>query len=180
MSAPEREPGSGGARYYSGFYPMHLALLSVASNVLPVAWWTPVSKDPFRFLVAIDRRNHSLELLRGCGEAALHFLPSSERERVIRAGYSSGKRRDKISKLGFVLEPAVSLTETRVVQGADAIFELRVRREIGEPDDDGDHVPFLFDVVHVHRGARPAMGEPLLFLGWRDFATLGERWRFRP
>ena len=168
------------ARYYSGFYPMHLALLSVARNVLPVAWWTPASKEPFRFVVAIDRRNHSLELLRRCGEAALHFLPWSERERVVRAGYSSGKKRDKASKLGFVLEPAACLAETRVVQGADAVFELRVRRELVDQDDDGDHVPFLFDVVHVHRGTRPATGEPLLFLGWRDFATLGERWRFRP
>ncbi|MBM4243669.1 MAG: flavin reductase family protein [Deltaproteobacteria bacterium] len=176
MSAPPAP----NARYYSGFYPMHLALLSVARNVLPVAWWTPVSKDPFRFVVAIDRRNHSLALLRGCGEAALHFLPWRERERVIRAGYASGRRRDKASRLGFELEPATALAETYVVRGADAVFELRVRRELVDADDDGDHVPFLFDVVHVHRGTRPATGEPLLFLGWRDFATLGERWRFRP
>lgn len=169
-----------GDRYYSGFYPMHLALLSVAGNVLPVAWWTPVSKDPFRFLIAIDRKNHSLELLRRCGEAALHFFPWGERERVIRAGYTSGRKRDKASRLGFAMEPAACLAETRVVRGADSIFELRVRREVDDGDDAGDHAPFLFDVVHVHRRTRPAMGAPLLFLGWRDFATLGERWRFRP
>ena len=27
--------------YYSGFYPMQLALLTVADNLMPLAWWTP-------------------------------------------------------------------------------------------------------------------------------------------
>jgi flavin reductase (DIM6/NTAB) family NADH-FMN oxidoreductase RutF len=44
--------------YYSGFYPMHLALLTVTSNLMPMAWWIPISKKPFRFLIAISRKNH--------------------------------------------------------------------------------------------------------------------------
>ena len=45
--------------YYSGFYPMHLALLTVANNLMPMAWWTPISKEPFRLLIAMDRKNHT-------------------------------------------------------------------------------------------------------------------------
>jgi flavin reductase (DIM6/NTAB) family NADH-FMN oxidoreductase RutF len=164
--------------YYSGFYPMHLGLLSVADNVMPIAWWTPISKEPFRFLLAIDRRNHSLALLREHREAVLHFFPFAERERVVRAGYRSGRRGGKAARLGLTLRPAEKLATTRVVDGADAAFELTVACELAEPA--GDHVPFLCDVVHVHRGRRPAHGAPLLFLGWRDFATLGERARFTP
>jgi hypothetical protein len=26
--------------YYTGFHPTHLALLTVASNLMPMAWWT--------------------------------------------------------------------------------------------------------------------------------------------
>lgn len=163
--------------YYSGFYPMHLALLGVGENLMPLAWWTPVSKEPFRFLIAMDRRNHSLGLLRDLREAALQFLPFAERERVIRAGYLSGRRVRKAERLGFTLRPAVRLARTRLVDGADAAFELVVREELAT---DGDHVPFVLDVVHVHRGRRPAHGEPILFLGYRDFATLGRRERFRP
>lgn len=164
--------------YYAGYYPMHLGLLSVADNVMPIAWWTPVSKDPFRFLLAIDRRNHTLALLRDRREAVLHFFPFAERERIVRAGYCTGRRRRKAEHLGWTLRPAVRLAGTRMVEGADAAFELVVASEIEAPA--GDHVPFVCDVVHVHRNRRPARGSPLLFLGWRDFATLGERARVRP
>lgn len=166
------------AKYYSGFYPMHLGLLSVATNLFPVAWWTPISKDPFRFLVAVDRKNHSLKLLREHGEAALHFFSYADRERVVRAGYLSGRKHNKAARLGFDLVPATRLETTQIVNGADAVFEMTVREELQR--ENGDHAPFVLDVVHVHRRRRPATGQPLLFLGYRDFATLGERTRFRP
>jgi flavin reductase (DIM6/NTAB) family NADH-FMN oxidoreductase RutF len=157
---------------------MHLGLLSVAGNVMPIAWWTPISKEPFRFLLAIDRKNHSLELLRQHREAVLHFFPFEQRERVIRAGYSSGRRVNKTARLGFRVRPAEKVRDTVVIEDAEAAFELANALEIEEPA--GDHVPFIFDVAHVHRLRRPATGQPLLFLGYRDYATLGDRARFRP
>jgi flavin reductase (DIM6/NTAB) family NADH-FMN oxidoreductase RutF len=164
--------------YYSGFYPMHLALLTVADNLMPMAWWTPISKDPFRCLIAMDRKNHTLSLLREHGEAVLNFLPWTERERVVRAGYMTGRRGRKAERLGFRCTPAQQLKHTGVVDGVYTAFELMVVSELEEPS--GDHVPFVCDVVHVHRRRRAATGDPILFLGYRDFATLGERWRFRP
>jgi flavin reductase (DIM6/NTAB) family NADH-FMN oxidoreductase RutF len=161
--------------YWAGFYPMHLGLLTVGENLMPIAWWTPVSKDPFRFLLAIDRRNWSLGLLRETREAALHFLPFAERERVVRAGYVSGRRVRKAERLGFALAPAAVLERTRVLAGAPVCYELRVARELDEPA--GDHAPFVCDVVHVHRGRKPVAGEPLLFCGFHDVATLGARAR---
>jgi flavin reductase (DIM6/NTAB) family NADH-FMN oxidoreductase RutF len=157
---------------------MHLALLTVASNLMPMAWWTPISKEPFRLLIAMDRKNHTLGLLREHREAVLNFLPWAERERVVRAGYLTGRRGRKAERLGFRLTPARQLQEAGVVAGVQTAFELVVVAEPEEPA--GDHVPFVCDVVHVHRQRRPATGEPLLFLGYRDFAPLGERWRFRP
>jgi flavin reductase (DIM6/NTAB) family NADH-FMN oxidoreductase RutF len=103
--------------YYSGFYPMHLALLTVANNLMPMAWWTPISKEPFRFLIAMDRKNHTLSLLRESQEAVLNFLPWTERERVVRAGYLTGRRGKKPERLGFRLIPARQLKHTGVVEG---------------------------------------------------------------
>ena len=40
---------------------MHLALLTVGENFLPLAWWTPISKSPFRFLIAVERENYSFK-----------------------------------------------------------------------------------------------------------------------
>jgi len=160
--------------YRSYFYPMHLALLSVGRNFMPLAWWTPVSKEPFRFLLAIDRKNHTLFLLRELGEAALSFLPWEERAWVVRSGYLSGRRVDKAEKLGVALRPAQKLQKTLVPEKALAVFELKVE----EWPSDGDHALFLGEVLHVE-GSPEARRRPILFLGFRDFATLGETWRHR-
>lgn len=161
-------------RYRSLFYPMHLALLSAGRNFMPLAWWTPVSKEPFRFLLAIDRKNHTLLLLRELGEAALSFLPWEERAWVVRSGYLSGRKVDKARRLEVALRPAQKLQKTAVPEKALAVFELSVK----EFPTDGDHALFLGDVLHVE-GSPEARRRPILFLGFRDFATLGETWRHR-
>ncbi|BAW02904.1 conserved protein of DIM6/NTAB family [Thermus thermophilus] len=161
--------------YRSFFYPMRLALLSSGENFMPMAWWTPVSKSPFRFLLAVDRKNHTLSLLRELSEAALSFLPWEERAWVVRAGYLTGRKGRKAERLGVALRPARRLAHTLVPEKALAVFELKVT----EWPMDGDHALFLGDVVHVE-GSPEARLRPILFLGFRDYATLGERWRFSP
>ncbi|MFN3179227.1 MAG: flavin reductase family protein [Thermus sp.] len=163
------------APYRAYFYPMRLALLSVGENFMPLAWWTPVSKRPFRLFFAIDRENHTLTLLRELGEAALSFLPWEERAWVVRAGYLSGRRVRKAERLGVTLRKTRSLGHTWVPEKALAVYEMRVT----EWPLEGDHALFLGDVVHVE-GSPRAKERPILFLGFRDYATLGETWRFRP
>lgn len=165
------------AEYRSSFYPKHLALLAVGENVMPLAWWTPISKEPFRLLIAMDRRNYSLDLLRTHREAVLHLMPWRERNRVVRAGYVSGREVNKARELGFRFEPAAKLRHTSIVQGAYSAFELVVLSEMDDPE--ADHVAFIFQVVAVHTTQHPHDGEPILFLGGRNYATLGERWQFR-
>jgi hypothetical protein len=41
LRLPEREL----CVYYSGFYPRQLALLTVGSNLMPMAWWSPISSE---------------------------------------------------------------------------------------------------------------------------------------
>ncbi len=161
--------------YRAFFYPMRLALLAVGRNFMPMAWWMPASKEPFRFLLAVDRKNHTLSLLRELSEAALAFYPWEERAWVVRAGYLTGRRVRKAERLGVALRPARCLAHTWVPEGALAVFELKV----AEWPTDGDHALFMGEVVHVE-GSSEAKERPILFLGFRDFATLGERWRFRP
>ncbi|WP_105317171.1 flavin reductase family protein [Thermus tenuipuniceus] len=171
----ERKSTGKSAPYRAFFYPMHLALLCVGKNFMPMAWWTPVSKEPFRFLFAMDRENHTLILLRELGEAALTFLSWEERDWVVRSGYLSGRRVRKAERLGVDLRPARKLRHTQVPEGALAVFEL----EVMELPLEGDRALFLGDVVHAE-GSPQAKERPILFLGFRDYATLGERWRFRP
>ncbi|WP_413217745.1 flavin reductase family protein (plasmid) [Thermus oshimai] len=137
--------------YKAHFYPMRLALLAVGRNFMPMAWWTPVSKEPFRFLLAVDRKNHTLTLLRELGEGALCFLPWEERAWVVRAGYLTGRKADKAEQLGVALRPARVLQRTLVPEKALAVYELRTV----EWPTDGDHALFLGEVVleaHTYPG----------------------------
>jgi flavin reductase (DIM6/NTAB) family NADH-FMN oxidoreductase RutF len=156
------------------FFPVHLALLSVGENMMPIGFWTVISKEPFRILISLGVGNHSLALLRKYKEAALHFMPWQERDRVVRAGYLSGRDHNKAESLGFKLFPAEKLTHTRLVEGADSILEMKVHMEIANVS--REFAPHIMNVVHVHEVTK--QHQPILFNGLEDFSTAGERWNY--
>jgi hypothetical protein len=46
------------------FFPQQLLLLSVGDNMMPMGYWTAISKEPFRFLICMGVGNYSLTLLK--------------------------------------------------------------------------------------------------------------------
>ena len=52
--------GPPNAPFKAKYFPLHLALLTVGENMLPIGNWTVISKDPFRVLIAMSVGNHSL------------------------------------------------------------------------------------------------------------------------
>lgn len=164
------------APFKSAFFPLHLALLTVGENMMPIGYWTIISKKPFRILLSVGVGNHSLVLLKKYKEAALHFMPWSERERVVRAGYLSGRDVNKAELLGFKLTPAEVLEHTRLVEGADSSLEMVVYRELMHVST--EFLPFIMDVVAVHGHINPIERDPILFLSEDHFASLGERWEY--
>jgi flavin reductase (DIM6/NTAB) family NADH-FMN oxidoreductase RutF len=159
------------------FFPLHVALLSVGENIMPIGYWTVISKNPFRFFISMGVGNHSLLLLKKYKEAALHFMPWSERHKVARAGYLSGRDVNKAQELGFTLIPAEKLQQTKLVAGADSTFETVVYRELMHLS--REFSPFVLDVVAVHGDLTPFEREPIIFLSEDHFATLGERWEYK-
>lgn len=160
----------------TGFFPVHVVLLSVGDNLMPLGYWTIISKSPFRFLIAMGVGNHTLTLLKKYKEAALNFMPWSERERVIQAGFISGRNTSKAQRLGFEMKPSAVLEHTPIVKGADAVFETVVHQELMNLS--REFAPFILNVVYVHKAANHLEHDPILFYGEEDFATIGERWKF--
>ncbi|MCU0485648.1 MAG: flavin reductase [Anaerolineales bacterium] len=165
------------AAFTSVFFPQQVALITVGDNMLPMGYWTVVSKEPFRVLLLMGVGNHSLGLLKKHKEAAMHFMPWSDRERVVRAGYISGRNVNKAETLGFTLLPAEKLKATKLVAGAEGILELVVNRELLNIS--REFAPFIMDVVAVHGDIGPEQRHPILFLSQESFATLGERWEYK-
>ena len=145
--------------------------------MMPIAHWMVISKEPFRFLIAMQLGNHCLSLLRKHQEAAIHFMPWSDRERVVRAGYMSGSFTNKAERLGYQLLPAEKLQSTSLVEGADCIFETVVFKELTGISH--EFAPFVLEVVAFHGNVEAAERQPILFLKEYHFATTGEQWRFR-
>jgi flavin reductase (DIM6/NTAB) family NADH-FMN oxidoreductase RutF len=145
--------------------------------MMPIAHWMVISKDPFRFLIAMQLGNYSLTLMKKYQEAAIHFVPWQDRERVVRAGYMSGDFTNKAERLGFNLITAEKLQRTKLVEGADIVFETKLVQEL--PGISHEFAPFVMDVIAVHGEVEPIDRQPILFMKEYEFATVGEGWRFR-
>lgn len=77
------------------FFPVHLSLLSVGENMMPLGYWTLISREPFRMMISMSVSNYTLTLLRKYREAVLHFFPWRMREMVVRAGHMTGRESNK-------------------------------------------------------------------------------------
>ena len=174
MSTQNSEPS---VPYNTQYFPLHLAFLTVGENMMPIAHWMVISKEPFRFLIAMQLGNHSLKLLRKHQEAALHFMPWNDRDRVVRAGYMSAEFTNKAERLGYSLVEAEKLQSTKLIEGADAVFETMVYQEL--PGISHEFAPFVLDVVAFHGKVDAAERQPILFTKEYHFATTDENWRFQ-
>jgi len=163
------------APFNARFFPQHITLVSIGENILPMGYWTVISKTPFRFLICMQLGNYSLDLIRKYREAALHFLPWKEREKVVRAGYISGRDGSKAQRLGFNFVPAEKLAHTNLVEGYDSAYETVVYKELEGLS--GEFAIFILDVVATHGSVNPLRREPIFFLSLKDFATVGEKWK---
>ncbi len=166
------------APFNANFFPQHVMLLTVAENMMPLGYWTVISKEPFRFLVCMQLGNFTLDLLREYREAALQFMPWNDRECVARAGHLSGRDGPKAPRLGYQLIPAERLQHTKLVDGADVTYETLVLQEIEGLSH--EFALFVLDVVAISGSVSPLRRDPILYLSQKDFATLGERYKYRP
>jgi flavin reductase (DIM6/NTAB) family NADH-FMN oxidoreductase RutF len=171
-------PAQPSAPFNANFFPQQVMLISSGENMMPLGYWTVISKEPFRFLICVQLGNYSLGLIRETGEVALHFMPWSEREQVAKAGHISGRDGPKAPRLGFDLIPAQKLEQTKLVAGADLVYECLVLKELEEFSH--EFALFILDVIETRGNVNPMRRDPILYLSQKDFARLGEKYRYRP
>lgn len=79
--------------------------------------------------------------------------------------------------LGYTLYPADKLQHTKLVEGADSIFEMVVHRELLNMS--REFVPFVMDVVATHGTMKPKERQPIFYQTLYDFSTSGEQWEYK-
>jgi flavin reductase (DIM6/NTAB) family NADH-FMN oxidoreductase RutF len=166
------------APFNANFFPQHVMLLTVGENMMPMGYWTVISKEPFRFLICMQLGNYTLDLLREIQEAAIQFMPWSDRERVVKAGHLSGRDGPKAPRLGYDLIPAAKLQHTMIVDGADVTYETVVLKELEGLSH--EFALFVLDVVAASGNLSPLRRDPIFYLSQKDFATMGEKYKYRP
>lgn len=172
------EPNQQSAPFDAKFFPQHVMILTVGENMMPMGYWTVISKEPFRFLICMQLGNYTLDLLREFKEAAIQFMPWSDRESVVKAGHLSGRDGPKAPRLGYNLIAAEKLTNTKLIEGADITYETIVFQELEGLSH--EFAIFVLDVIATSGEVSPLQRNPIFYLSQKDFATLGEKYKYRP
>ncbi len=146
--------------------PRIAALLTCGSNIMPLAWHMPVSKEPFRYAVAIRSENHTHDLIKKNREFALNFLDISYQDAYQKSGDIHGGSVDKFELSGLHQKDALSI-ESTLIEEAYMIYECILVDIISY----GDHDIFVADVnLILNKETKEA--KPTLFLGKGYYDTL--------
>jgi len=146
--------------------PRLAALLTCGTNIMPLAWHMPVSKEPFRYAVAIRNENHTHELIRQNRAFALNFLDISYQDTYQKCGETHGGSVDKFELSGLHHKSGLSI-DTTLIEEAYMIYECILVDIISY----GDHDIFIADVNLILNKENQDIN-PTLFLGKGYYDTL--------
>lgn len=147
------------------------------SNVLPVAWHTPLSAEPPLVGIAIERSRHSADLISHSQEFAINIPARPLLHHVQYLGSLTGRHVDKLEATQMETFAATHITAP-LLRGCLAWIECEVTEAIPI----GDHTLFvgLVRAVHVDpdaftdrwRPEAPLEHRPLHYLGDTAYAAL--------
>jgi flavin reductase (DIM6/NTAB) family NADH-FMN oxidoreductase RutF len=144
------------------------------SNLITLAWTTPVSAKPPMVAIAVAPGRYSHELISGSGEFVINVPASGILPAVWYCGTVSGRDGDKFGGSGLTEAPAAAV-------GAPLVAECfaHIECRVAAAPVVGDHTLFVGEVVAVSAETKALDGRlrlrrpyhTLHHLGGRDFVT---------
>lgn len=164
----------------------HVPLLVVTrsdehgTNVMTAAWWMLAGYEPFRYLLSVDQKTHTYDVLEANPAFVMGVPTASMVEAVALCGSVSGRDVDKVARLDLSLAPSV---EVDVPLLADALGNVECRVE--DAFEFGNNTYYVAEVAAAHvrtgmldgRLLRPE-ADPLAYMGsdWDDAGE--EKYRY--
>jgi len=146
--------------------PRVTALLSCQTNLMPLSWHMPMSREPFRYAIAVRDENITHRLLQTHGSFTLNFLPFSYHEKIDKAGKVHGDTIDKLTVCDLV-SSSLDHNGNMILDDSDFVYEC----SIIDTYRNGDHTIFISDVTQIWtQEDRPQ--SPTLFLGRGRYTTI--------
>ena len=133
--------------YYS--FPMQAVLVTCndrigKTNVVTIAWHTPISKDPPLYGISAAPNRYSHGLIQKTKEFVINFAPYEIADIVNFCGKNSGINTDKIMKMNLTLEPSQKI-KTPIIKECFSHLECKLKDMLKL----GDHTIFIGEVVNV-------------------------------
>jgi len=135
---------------YKLLHPKHTVLVSCVgssgkTNVITLAWCTPVSKKPPLLMVSITPRRYSYKLIEETGEFVVNVPEMSIVKETLFCGRVSGRDVDKFKAAGLTPAPA-KIVKAPIIKECVGHLECKLRQKIPA----GDHVMFIGEVVAAY------------------------------
>jgi len=149
-------------------HPRLTAILCCEDNLMALSWQMPISREPFRYAVAVREENETHGMLLKQGAFTLNFLPLEYCKAVDLTGRYHASERDKLMDSGLHLYER-DVHGNMIFQEADTVFSCRVC----DTYEKGDHTLFIADVEMILQNTTPKTA-PMLFMGRGRYGSLDE------
>jgi flavin reductase (DIM6/NTAB) family NADH-FMN oxidoreductase RutF len=118
------------------------AQLGESSNIITLAWQTPVSSSPPLVAISVAPTRYSHQLISESKEFVINVPPLSLLKTTVYCGTVSGRDQDKLKGAGLTREPA-QIVSAPLIAECIGHLECKVVKQISA----GDHTLFLGEVV---------------------------------
>lgn len=115
-------------------------------NIMPVDWHTPLSLDPPKYGIAINKGSFSLKLIRESKFFIVNFMPFEAKKEAAKLGSVSGEHVEKFEETLLAKAEGETLECPRM-HDALAYIECEVEDEV----EVGDHILFIGKIMHVRK-----------------------------
>lgn len=136
-------------KYYYYAFPMQAVLVTCndeqgKTNIITVAWCTPISKDPPLYGISLAPKRYSHGLIEKMKEFVVNFAPFELVDKVHFCGTHSGRNVDKVNETKLTLIPSKKVGAP-LIKECFAHLECKLVKTLSL----GDHTFFIGEVINV-------------------------------
>ncbi len=168
-------------KFYVYGNPRMIALVSCVgndgkANIITLAMHAPMSINPPKYGIGIDKRRFSYSLIEETGEFTVNFCPFAHVEKLHFCGRNTGRGRDKFKEAGFTPIPSETV-KPPLIKECYAHYECKVSSKF----DAGSHFWFIGDILNAsidkeafddEKGVLAERWKPTYYLGNNTYTTL--------
>ena len=138
------------SKFYQYSFPMQTVLVTCnnekrETNIITIAWHTPISKIPPLYAVSVAPSRYSHDLIKNNKEFVINFVHFDMIENAHFCGTHSGRSTDKIDKTKLTLVPSKTI-KVPYIKECFAHLECKLVKNYTI----GDHTLFIGEVVTVY------------------------------